>query len=544
MSTENKEYYSKINHANWDVIVVGSGFGGSVSALRLAEKGYKVLVIEKGKRYKTEDFPKTNWNLKKYFWMPRIFLYGIQCITLLKNVFVFHGAGVGGGSLVYANTLLVPPDDAFESQNWPGSNWKERLTPFYEKAKTMLGAVPAGYEAETDKILKECAEYMGKGSSYHKVDVGVYFGKPGETVEDPYFDGRGPKRTGCTLCGGCMVGCRYNAKNTLDKNYLYLAEQLGVTIMPEQEVLDILPLEHGGYQLTIQKSTGLSRPLRKLQADKVILSGGVLGTVKLLLKCQTKGSLKNISSKLGDFVRTNSEAIIGVKLKKTPTEDFSKGVAISAGFYPDKKTHIETVRYGKGQTVMGLLTTFLPDHNIPLPGFIRWGISVIRSPMQFIANFFPFDWARKTIILLVMQPVDNYLKLNYKSRWWRLGRFSMNSQSSDGEIIPSHIPIAEKTAGTIIQKTGGTAMTTYMDAIFGISSTAHILGGACIGSDIKSGVVDDNFEMFNYPGLYVIDGSVVPSNLGVNPSLTITAMSEYAMSQFPENNKSNRSDLL
>jgi len=519
---------------DWDVIIVGSGFGGSVSALRLAEKGYKVLVIEKGKRYETEDFPKTNWNLRKYFWMPRIFLYGIQCITLLKNVFIFHGAGVGGGSLVYANTLLVPPDDAFEDQRWPGRGWKEKLAPFYEKAKFMLGAVPAGYEGETDKILKECADYMGRGSSYKKVDVGIYFGKTGEMAKDPYFDGKGPDRMGCTLCGGCMVGCRYNAKNTLDKNYLYLAEKLGAEIMPEQEVQNIRPLEDGGYQLTIQKSTGIRRLTQKLQADKVILSGGVLGTVKLLLKCRKNGSLKKISTKLGDFVRTNSEAIVGIKLKKTPSEDFSKGVAISAGFHPDKDTHIETVRYGKGQSIMAFLTTFLPDRKIPLPGFIRWGISVIRSPIQFLANFFPIDWAKKTIILLVMQPVDNYLKLSYKPRWWRLGRFSMNSQTSDGEKIPSHIPIAEKTAETIIKKRKGTVMTTYMDAIFDIPSTAHILGGACMGSDVEAGVIDENFEMFNYPGMYVIDGSVVPSNLGVNPSLTITALAEYAMSRMPE----------
>ncbi|SVD55349.1 uncharacterized protein METZ01_LOCUS408203, partial [marine metagenome] len=275
----------------------------------------------------------------------------------------------------------------------------------------------------------------------------------------------------------------------LDKNYLYLAEQIGVTIMPEQEVQDIHPLTDGGYQLTIRKSTGLKRPVRKLQADKVILSGGVLGTVKLLLKCRNEGSLNKISPKLGDFVRTNSEAIIGIKLKKTPREDFSKGVAISAGFYPDKETHIETVRYGKGQSAMALLTTFLPDRRIPLPGFIRWGITAIRSPVQFIINLFPFDWAKKTIILLVMQPVDNYLKLNYKPRWWRLGGSSMNSQSSDGEKIPSHIPIAEKTAETIINKTGGTIMTTYMDAMFDISSTAHILGGACLGKDLQSGVI-------------------------------------------------------
>jgi len=534
MLKEDKKNYSMMEKCNWDVIIVGSGFGGSVSALRLAEKGYKVLVVEKGKRYNTEDFPKTNWNLKKYFWMPRIFLYGIQCITLLKNIFIFHGTGVGGGSLVYANTLLVPPDGAFDDSKWPGKNWKDKLAPFYEKAKIMLGAVPANYEATTDKILKECADYMGKGSSYHKVDVGVFFGEKGETVKDPFFNGKGPERAGCTLCGGCMVGCRYNAKNTLDKNYLFLAEKLGVSILPENEVEDIIPLIDGGYQLLLRKSTGIRRPLKKIQCKKLILSGGVLGTVKLLLKCKNN-TLKNISSKLGDFVRTNSEAIIGVKLKKNPDQDFSKGIAISAGFSPDDNTRIETVRYGKGQTVMGLLTTFLPDRNIPLPSFLRWGVAAIRSPFEFMMNLFPFDWAKKTIILLVMQPVDNYIKLNYKKRWWRFGNYSMNSELSDGKKIPSYIPVAEKTAQRIVKKKGGTILTTYMDAFFNISSTAHILGGACLAENESLGVVDENFQVFNYPDLYVIDGSVIPSNLGVNPSLTITALSEFAMSKFPKN---------
>ena len=259
---------------NWDVIVVGSGFGGSVSALRLAEKGYSVLVLEKGKRYHTNDFPTTNWNLRKFFWMPRLFLYGIQCMTLLRNVFVLHGAGVGGGSLVYANTLLIPPDEAFENENWPGSGWKIKLAPYYEKAKKMLGAVPALYEAETDKLLRECATDLGRGNTYHKVDVGVYFGKPGETAEDPFFNGLGPERTGCTHCGGCMVGCRVNAKNTLDKNYLYLAEGLGVEILPEQEVEEIRLLSNGNYQISLRKSIGLFRTSQKLQAKKIVLSGG------------------------------------------------------------------------------------------------------------------------------------------------------------------------------------------------------------------------------------------------------------------------------
>ena len=525
-----------MNTSNWDIIIVGSGFGGSVSALRLAEKGYKVLVIEKGKRYENKDFPKTNWNLRKYFWMPQLFLYGIQCITLLKNVFVLHGAGVGGGSLVYANTLLEPPDEIFEDQNWPGLDWKNKLASHYRTAKIMLGAVTASYEAETDKIIKDCADLMGNKESFHNVNVGVYFGKPDVTVDDPYFDGKGPARTGCVLCGGCMVGCRYNAKNTLDKNYLYLAENLGVKILAEQEVQNIETIKDGGYQITIRKSTGIKRPIQKLQCKKIILSGGVMGTVKLLLKCKHNGSLKNISSKLGDFVRTNSEAIIGVKLDKEPKEDFTKGVAISAGFYPNNSTHIESVRYGKGQSAMALLTTFLPDRSIPLPSLVRWCISVIHSPIKFIKNLYPFDWTRKTIILLVMQSIDNYLKLNYKSRWWRFGMFSMNSQTSDGKKIPSHIPIAEDVANNILKDKSGTVTTTYMDALFNIPTTAHILGGACMGSNIESGVINDNFEVFNYPNMYVIDGSVIPANLGVNPSLTITALAEYAMSKFPKKN--------
>ena len=526
-----------ITQRNWDVIVVGSGFGGSVSALRLAEKGYRVLVLEKGRRYLTKDFPKTNWNFRKFFWMPRLFMYGIQCMTLLRNVFVLHGAGVGGGSLVYAGTLLVPPDEFFENKNWPGTGWKDKLTPYYEKAKKMLGAVKVQYEAETDKLLKACAAELGRESTYDKVNVGVYFGNPGETRDDPYFNGLGPERTGCTLCSGCMVGCRVNAKNTLDKNYLYLAEGLGVEILPEHEVEDIRLLSNGNYQIRIRKSTGFFKASYNLQAGKIIMSGGVMGTVKLLLGCRKKGSLKDISAKLGDFVRTNSEAIIGIKLRKKPAASFSKGVAISAGFHPDENTHVQTVRYGKNQTAMALLTTFLPERKSPLPGIVAWLISVVRSPLEFAANFLPFRWAEKTIILLVMQPVNNYLRLTYERRWWRLGGLSMNSHPHTGKPIPSHIPSGAETAKKIRKKTGGTILTTYMDAFFRIPTTAHILGGACMGKDIYSGVIDENFQVFNYPGLYVIDGSVIPSNLGVNPSLTITALAEYAMSRFPGKNE-------
>ena len=523
----------KINE-RYDVVIIGSGFGGSVSALRLAEKKYKVLVIEKGKRYESKDFPKTNWNLKKFLWMPKLFLYGIQCITLLKNVFVLHGAGVGGGSLVYANTLLVPPDKAFDDKRWIGGDWKNKLLPFYEKAKKMLGAIKAPYLGETDHILKKTAEKNNCSNSFSNVDVGIFFNKSNDTVKDPYFNGNGPDRNGCVLCGGCMVGCRYNAKNTLDKNYLYLAEKLGVQIASEREVLSVKKNSGKGYVIEYKKSTGIIRPRGKVYADKVIFSGGVMGSVKLLFKCKNKGYLPNISNCLGDYVRTNSESILGVRSRSiSKDKDFNKGIAISAGFKPDDKTHIETCRYGKGQNSMSLLTTHIFKPGI-IPGFIKWILNLIFHPIRFIKDSMPYRWSSQTVILLIMQPVSNYLKLSYKRRWWRLWAKSMNSELSSGDPIPSSIPIGEKIANDIANDINGVAMSTYMDTFFGIPTTAHILGGATMGESIEFGVVDSNFEIFNYPGLYVIDGSVVPSNLGVNPSLTITALAEYAMDHFPE----------
>jgi len=536
MYSKDKKNNSKLKDTCWDVIIIGSGFGGSVSALRLSEKGYKVLVIEKGKWYKTKDFPRTNWNLRKYLWMPKLFMYGIQCITLLKNIFILHGTGVGGGSLVYANTLLIPPENILNDSSWLERDWKAKIMPFYNIAKKMLGAVPAKFEGYTDLILKECAIGMDKRNRYHKVDVGIYFGNSGETKKDPYFDGAGPDRSGCVLCGGCMVGCRFNAKNTLDKNYLYLAKKNGVEILAEQEVEDIKLLDNGDYILKLKKSTKIFKSTNFLKAKKVIISGGVMGSVKLLLKCKKNGSLKNISKRVGDYVRTNSEAIIGVKLNNKPKKDITKGIAISAGVYADKNTHIETVRYGKGQNAMALLTTFLPKRSLYLPRFFSWIIAILSSPLKFIINIFPINWSQKTIILLVMQPINNYLKLNYKKRWWRFGGYSMNSNSNTGEKIPSYIKIGEDIAKEITKKNRGHIISSYMDTLFGIPTTAHILGGACMGKTENEGVVNKNFEVFNYPNLYVIDGSVIPTNLGVNPSLTITALAEYAMSKFPPKN--------
>lgn len=517
---------------NYDVLIIGSGFGGSVSALRMAEKGYSVLVVEKGKRYESKDFPNTNWNLRKYFWAPKLFLYGIQCLTLLKNVFILHGAGVGGGSLVYANTHLIPLDKAFEDPKWPDKNWKMKLNPFYDLAKKMLGSVPSYGYGETDEILKKCAEDLGQSDSFKKVNVGVYFGKPGEEVSDPYFNGKGPNRKGCILCGGCMVGCKHDAKNSLDKNYLFLAESLGVEIIPEHEVNQIQSINNG-YLLNLKKITGIFSSSKSVTAKKVILSGGVMGSVKLLFKCKLNGFLPNISNSLGDFVRTNSEAILGVVNGNKSNLDYNKGIAISAQFHPDEKTSIETVRFGKGQNALGGLSTILPaTRNIP--GIFGWTLAIIQNPISFFRSIIPYKWSENSVILLVMQPINNYLKLNYKSRWWRFGFKSLNSSLSTSEKIPAYIPIAEKVANMVAKKTGGTAMTSYFDSLFGIPTTAHILGGCCMAKNEHEGVIDEKFEVFKYPGLYVIDGSSIPSNLGVNPSLTITAMAEYAMSVMPE----------
>tara|TARA_Y100001970_G_scaffold221441_1_gene272157 strand:- start:583 stop:2148 length:1566 start_codon:yes stop_codon:yes gene_type:complete len=509
----------------YDYIICGSGFGGSVSALRLVEKGYKVLLIEKGRRYQTKDFPKTNWNLKKSIWFPSLYLYGIQCITFLKHVFILHGTGYGGGSLVYANTLLVPKDEAFIENSWTDKKWKQRLLPYYDIAKKMLGATKAKAIGESDTILREIAREMDKSDTFSEVDVGVYFSNSDKSI-DPYFDGQGPLRSGCKLCGECMTGCRHNAKNTLDKNYLFFAEKLGIDILTEHEVMDINTTQ-AGYKLKIKKSTGLIRKSYFVKSTKVILSGGVMGTVKLLLKCKQNGSLPKLSQKLGDFVRTNSESILTVRsYDLDKNQDMNKGLAISSGFSPDTSTHIETCRYGKGQNLLSILTTQL----ISKKGVINWLFNILTHPIKFLKYSIPKNWSSQTIILLIMQPINNYLKLSYNSSFLNPFTSNMSSSLSADNPIPSSIPEGERVAKKVADKINGTIMTSYMDSFFSIPTTAHVLGGACMGKTIEDGVVDENLEVFNYPGLYVIDGSAVPGNLGVNPSLTITALAEYALS--------------
>ncbi len=512
-----------------DFIVIGSGFGGSVSALRLAEKGYRVCVLEKGRRWNKEDFPETNWDLKKYLWLPKLGMYGYQMLTQLKHVLIFHGGGVGGGSLVYANNLLIPPDEVFERPEWGIPDCKNTLMPFYEEARRMLGANPSPQVGVADTCLRDVGIDLRGKDTFHINDVGIFFGKPDVTVPDPYFNGEGPERTGCTFCGSCMIGCPVGAKNTLDRNYLYLAEQKGVEIIPETEVLGVRPFE-GGYELSTSSPSG-TNPRKSYRARGVVFSGGVMGTVKLLLQCRHEGLLPDISGQLGNVVRTNSEALLGVQSFDKST-DWNDQIAITSGIYPDDTTHVEMVRLNKGSdSLLNLLTLFTGGGG-NIPRVFRYMGNILRHPVRFIRLLWPFGKAANTTVVLVMQTDENYLKLDYKPRWWRFGGYSMNSSLPPGQLrAPAYIPIANEVTERLAKKMKGIPLSSYPEAILNASTTAHILGGCCMGKTPKEGVVNLNGEIFGYPNLYVADGSVIAANLGVNPSLTITALSEYIMSR-------------
>lgn len=518
---------------DYDYLIVGSGFGGSVSALRLSEKGYSVGVLEMGKRMVAADFPRTNWNIRRYLWMPKFLCYGIQQITLLRDVLIFHGAGVGGGSLVYANTLLVPPKAAFDDPRWPGAqDWRVKLSPFYDLAKWMLGAVEAKEVYPSDEILRQIVdEEMGRGATFHRHTVGVFYGdQPGRTVPDPFFGGEGPERTGCITCGECMTGCRYNAKNTLDKNYLYLAEKRGAVIHPETRVTDVRPLPEGGYEVHTEQSTALFfKPKRVLCARGVVFSAGVLGTVRLLFDCKERGSLPRLSDRLGDYVRTNSEALVGVTARNDDV-DYSRGIAITSGVHPDENTHIEVVRYGKGHDFMALMTTVLTGGGPPWPRWMRWVGNIVRHPVQFMRTLNPFGWAKRSAILLVMQPVDSHLSLRRGIA--PLGG-GLTSRTTEGPAPPTFIPLANRITERLAEKMKGTPQSILPEVVLNTCSTAHILGGATMGTTPAEGVCDPTGRIFGYENLFVADGSIVPANLGVNPSLTITALSEFVMSTVP-----------
>jgi cholesterol oxidase len=522
---------------DFDWLVVGSGFGGSVSALRLAQKGYSVGVLECGRRFADHEFPRATADLKRYFWNPRLGMKGIFRLTTFKDVSVVSGCGVGGGSLGYANTLYVPPKAFFEDPQWADmTDWESSLAPHYAEAQRMLGVVENPYEDPADQLLRELGEELGVGDTYKRTPVGVFFGaegQAGKTVPDPFFDGEGPERTGCRLCGRCMVGCPHGAKNTLVKNYLYLAEKLGARVTPERTVLDIRPLGapdgSEGYEVESVRSGAWLRKDRRLhRARGVVVSAGPLGTNKLLQRCRVKGSLPRVSPRLGELVRTNSESILAVTVPEDYPDDLIKRVAITSSIYPDPHTHIETVTYGDDGDSMHRLNTVLVGRGTRVTRPLKLLAQTLAHPKRVAKVLFPKHWSRRTIIILVMQTLDNAIAL--RPRKGPFGSFWLQTEQDPQRPIPTFIPVANQAAEWFAKRTGGIAQSSLTEALFNIPTTAHILGGAVIAPDPQRGVVDAHQRVFGYENLLVCDGSAIPANVGVNPSLTITALAEHAMS--------------
>jgi cholesterol oxidase len=522
-----------------DFVVIGSGFGGSVSAMRLAEKGHRVVVLERGKRFRDEDFARTTWNIRKYVWAPAARCFGILQISPFKNVIVLHGSGVGGGSLGYANVLEVPSDELFQAPAWRHmADWKAILMPHYDTAKRMLGVAPNPRRWPADFVLQRIAKELGQEHTFRATTVGAFFGEPGAEVPDPYFGGEGPSRTGCTHCGGCMVGCRHGAKNTLVKNYLFFAEKWGAEVRAESEVRDIRPLPPGQpdgarYEIVYRRSTAWfgRAPLHRIRTRNVVVSAGTLGTLRLLFRCRdVTRSLSRISRRLGDIVRTNSEALLGVVNRSLAT-DYSEGVAITTIFNADPVTRIEPVRYPAGSDLMRLLAGPLLDSGSLSLRLLKSVADVFRRPSDFLRTHVLPGWARRTTIMLVMQTEDNRIRLRLGRGLPTLWRRNLVSHPDDQASIPSKIDIGHHVTRRFAELTNGIPSGTVNEALLNIPMTAHILGGCPFGRDATDGVVDLDCQVHNYPGLYVVDGSIVPANPGVNPSLTITALAEYAMSR-------------
>ena len=517
-----------------DVAVVGSGFGGSVAAHRLTEKGYRVTVLEKGRRWRPDEFPASNWNIRKSFWFPKIGCRGIFGMRLLREALVLHGVGVGGGSLVYANTLFEPPNGVWDDPQWRGlEDWRAVMPAHYDTARRMLGVVENPRLGPADEALRRAAARRGREASFRNTPVAIYFGEPDVTVPDPYFDGRGPARTGCTFCGGCMVGCRPGAKNTLDKNYLYLAEQAGARIVPDTEITLVEALTGGGYRLHWRRSTGPWSSLEgSLTAEKVVFAGGVLGTVPLLMTCKEGGALPRISGQLGNVVRTNSEALLGVTSKSR--RDLWEGIAIAAKVEIDELTHFECVRFPKGSDVMLLLGTPLTDGGGRIPRQLRWLGNILRHPIDFLRVLKPWGKAESGTVVMAMQTADNHTRLVRKRRLlWPFTRTLTSQPDPDQPGIPSYIPVANEIAREVAAELDGIPQSTLNEVLLDTSTTAHILGGCGIGRDPEHGVIDSSGRVFGYDGLYVMDGSMIGANLGVNPSLTITALAEHVCSRIP-----------
>jgi cholesterol oxidase len=518
---------------DYDVVVVGSGFGGSVAALRLTEKGYRVAVVEAGRRFADDEFARTSWDLRRYLWAPALGCFGIQRIHLLNDVLVLAGAGVGGGSLVYANTLYRPLRPFYADRQWSHiTDWESELGPYYDQASAMLGVVDNPTVTPSDEVMRKVAADMGISDTYRPTPVGVYFGEPGRRAADPYFGGAGPERTGCTECGSCMTGCRVGAKNTLVKNYLYLAERSGAKVIPLTTVTDLRQRDDGSFALAVRKTGSRGRHFRTtITAGRVVLAAGTWGTQNLLHRMKDTGSLPALSPRLGELSRTNSEAIIGAgRLKADPDRDFSRGVAITSSIHPDATTHIEPVRYGKGSNAMGLLQTVATDGASATP---RWRQALgfmVRHPVLTAGLLSTYRWSERTVILLVMQSLDNSITTYTKPG--RFGRRRYTSKQGHGEPNPAFIPAGHKANELTAKHIDGIAGGTWGE-LANIPLTAHFIGGCAIGLDAEHGVIDPYHRVHNYPGISVVDGSAISANLGVNPSLTITAQAERAFALWP-----------
>lgn len=527
----------------YDYVIVGSGFGGSVSAMRLAEKGYRVAVLERGRRFRDEDFATSTWNLPRYLWAPAIGCYGILQISPFRNVFVLHGSGVGGGSLGYANVLMEPDAAAFDSPAWQRPvDWGRALEPHYATAKRMLGVAENPRLGPADQVLLQIAGELGQGDSFRPVPVGTFFGQVGEEgreVPDPYFGGDGPARRGCQHCGACMVGCRHNAKNTLPKNYLYFAERYGAEIIPEMTVRDIRPLrgvqaDGARYQVHYRRTTGWRHASGEpLRAKNVIVSAGTLGTLRLLFRCRdTTRSLAGLSDRLGTLVRTNNEALLGSVARHAGT-DYSKGIAITSIFQADPVTTVEPVRYPAGSSAMRLLGGPMISAG-SLPARLAQSVlEIVRRPGDFLRTHVLPGWAERTTIILVMQWEDNRIRLRPGRSLFTAFRRDLVSDPEPEATPPTSIDIGNQVTRTFAERTGGIPMGSVNEGLFNIPLTAHILGGVPFGRDAGEGVIGPDCQVHGFPGLYVIDGSIMPANPGVNPSLTITALAEYAMSGVP-----------
>jgi cholesterol oxidase len=521
---------------DFDWLVIGSGFGGSVSALRLAEKGYRVGVIERGRRYSDEDLPKSTWQFDKYLWAPALGLRGIMRMRLFRHVFTPNQIAVGGGSVVYGGVLYRAKAKFFDDAQWKSlGHWSELLRPHYDTAEYMLGVNKVPFDSVNQKLIRSMARHFGTEDTFTRAPTGVYFGEPGKSATDPYFDGEGPDRTGCTRCGSCLVGCRVGAVNSLVKNYLWFAERRGAQVLAEREVTDVAPLgaidgSQGYSVVTRRPGAWFGGDPQILTARGVVFAGGTLGTNELLANCKHGGSLPRVSDRLGELVRTNSESILTVRLPQD--RETWRDVTASSSVHVNEDTHIEFLTYGPNADFVSLLYTVLVGGGNHLTRPLKWLGAIALHPLRWLKTLWPVGWSRRMVMLLVMQALDNAIALRARKRW--LGRgYRLATEQDRDRPSPTYIDIGNRAAQWLAEQTGGIAQSNVLEAVGNIPTTAHLVGGAVIGADASRGVIDRRLRVFGYSNLLVCDGAAMPANPGVNPALTITALAEYAMSQVP-----------